>query len=133
MLEVFVNRRDASEYKFHVTTDLSSDSGTNYYGKYFEIDNYGSVDTLYISTEEMNSKPTIHEVKTLRVCNHSQRYNSGTNLCENLTPAGTQISYGIQDESGVACASNADEEEYKRFVGEAMCDYGCAEKKFGKN
>lgn len=133
MLEVFVNRRDASEYKFHLTTELSSDSGTTYYGKHFDIDNYSAVDTLYISTEEMNSEPSIHEIKTLRVCNHSQKYIPSTNTCENLMPVGTQISYGIQDEAGVSCSTNSDENDYKRLVGESLCDYGCPDKRFGKN
>ena len=133
MLEVFVNRRDATDYKFQITSDVSSDSGTTYYGKYFDIDNYGTVDTLYISTEEMNSKPLIHEIKTLKVCNHSQKYDPSSNNCINLTPAGSLITYGLQDETGVECANNVDTDEYKRLVGESLCDYSCAEQKFGKN
>eukprot|EP00345_Euplotes_harpa_P008976 CAMPEP_0168354294 /NCGR_PEP_ID=MMETSP0213-20121227/23812_1 /TAXON_ID=151035 /ORGANISM="Euplotes harpa, Strain FSP1.4" /LENGTH=84 /DNA_ID=CAMNT_0008366171 /DNA_START=665 /DNA_END=916 /DNA_ORIENTATION=- len=84
MLEVFVNRKDSSDYKIQNTVNLHSNDGYNYYGKYIDVDSQNGLNQIYISSYQLDTTPTVHPIETLQVCNHLQTYSSGSDSCSSV-------------------------------------------------
>jgi hypothetical protein len=126
-----VNRRDSSDIDAYNTANAISDNDYNYYGRYFALDQSGTTKKLYASSYENDQQGRIHQIEVTSVCTHGQSYTTSTDSCSSISS--THLTIGLQDTSATQCSSNGDSTTYNRFIGESVCDYGCANKKFGKN
>lgn len=130
LLEIFVNRRDSSDYTALNTLDYIDDDSYNYFGKYFEIDS--ETNRLYISSYRLDTNPSIHQIEILQICSLTQTYNSGSDSCSSLGSS-SAFTTDIQSASSTSCSSVDDTQEDLRIMANSLCNYGCADYEFGKN
>jgi hypothetical protein len=130
-MELFVNRRDSEDISNYNTVDVISNTAYNYYGKYFALDKSTSSMKLYTSSYENDAQGDIHQIEVTSVCTHEQVYSTAGDSCSSITS--TYLSIGVQDTSSTQCSANVDTIDYNRMAGESICDYGCANKNFGKS
>ena len=71
-------------------------------------------------------------ITSVHFCTHDKSYESHDTVCMDPWQY-PGIIIGGQDTSLIKCSDNDDSIEYNRWIGESVCDYGCAAKEFGKN
>lgn len=100
LLEIFVNRKDSTDYKIKNHANAHTESGYNTFAKYFDLDS--QTNKLYISSYRKNTNPTFQGASVLQVCTHDQTYNSATKSCTNVGSIGSSLTIGLQDATAVA-------------------------------
>jgi len=76
MLDIFVNRKDSTDYTFEINPSVIQNSNYNYYGKYFAYDITSN--RMYVSSYQKDTQPTIHPIEYMKICTFQQIYTSSS-------------------------------------------------------